>query len=454
MSLLLSFLSLLPRCLLGFCVVHSIWRADEPNYLLIKLSISGAVGFGLSSLASFLWIWFGIPFYAYALAETLISLAWTVWILIRLRPDFSRVWHIGICSSGNDTLWSVLLLAGTILYALGIVLVSLEFPHGLMDAWSNWNVVSRFIYLGGTEWQNTFLRQMDHPDYPFFMAMNNALTWVPLQKDTIWGPIAFHALITIFTAGLLFAFINALKGYRQAAFAVILFMVQPLTYRSSMSQLADFPLSYLILGVGGFTLLYLNTGDRKLALLSGFLAGLAAWTKNEGLVFLFICSVVWLYIGWRKDLAAFKKYAFGLALPLTVVVLFKAFLAPSNDVISGIQDITSRIMDGSRYLRILEYAAPRLWGIGGGSINLVGLIIVCGVIVGRSQQKYSGGLTILFMIAGQLSAYFFIYLVTPHDLEWHLKASIDRLYLHVIPLAFLWIFLWLKSPQEFSSKES
>jgi hypothetical protein len=61
---------------------------------------------------------------------------------------------------------------------------------------------------------------------------------------------------------------------------------------------------------------------------------------------------------------------------------------------------------------------------------------------------------IVTVIGFQLAVYFGIYLLTPLDLDYHLRTSLDRLYMHVLPLALLGIFLWLKSPQELLSKES
>jgi hypothetical protein len=44
----------------------------------------------------------------------------------------------------------------------------------------------------------------------------------------------------------------------------------------------------------------------------------------------------------------------------------------------------------------------------------------------------------MILIGAQLIIYLGVYLVTPRDLEWHLRTSIDRVLLHIAPLA-LWV---------------
>jgi ABC-type Fe3+-siderophore transport system permease subunit len=89
-----------------------------------------------------------------------------------------------------------------------------------------------------------------------------------------------------------------------------------------------------------------------------------------------------------------------------------------------------------------------LWKLGGTPVSLIGLIIFVALLIGRAKRPLSGTWTIAMMIILQLAVYFGIYLLTPLELTYHLKTSLDRLYLHVFPLALLWFFVWLKSPQE------
>jgi hypothetical protein len=454
MTAVFSFISLFPRIFLGFWLVELVWNSAKKEHLMVKIFLAGAAGFGVSSLLAFLWIWLGGSIEHYAFLEAIVALLFTVlglsWRYKVLRDAVKPVWKL----DGTALFWHIIAGAGVLLFMLNLISVGFQFPHGGMDAWTNWNVVSRFIYLGGDDWQNTFLRNFDHPDYPLMMTISNAITWAQVGKNSIWGPISFHFLVTLSTAGLLFSLVNMFKGNRQAYLTALLFMMQPSIPANGMSQYADFPLSYIIIGAGGMTLLYFQTHEAGIPILAGFLTGLAAWTKNEGFVTIAGFTLVWIIISSQKRWSVFRNYIFGLAFPLIVLILFKSLLAPPNDLVSGGQNMFERITDMERYALILNKAAATLWNLGGGSIPMIGLIIIYGVIVGRSKQRIKGLWTIGSVILIQLLAYFIVYLTTPHDLKWHLITSVGRLYSHILPLAFLLFFVWINSPQELVAKES
>jgi len=448
MTLLLSFAALLPRLLLGFCVVHFIWNATDWKSLLVKVFLSAGVGFGVSSLFGFLWIWLSLPLTVYAILESVFAIMLTGWMVFAHRPSFQKM------TERLDLTWVLILAAGVFLFAMNLAIYSLQYPHGRPDAWINWNVVARFVYLGGADWQATFLRQFDHPDYPFFMAVTNAITWVFVRAESTWGPIAFHFVISIFTAGLLFALVNHLRDFKQASLAAILFMSLPFIVDQGMRQYADLLLAYLMLAAGGLTFLYLQTKEVRIAILAGLMIGLGSWAKNEGLAAILGISLIWVLTALKKEgRLAFWNYIFGLAFPLLVVFLFKLFLAPSNDLISAGGSSLGKILDFGRYVTILQKAGEMLLNLSGIPLPLIGLIILIMMLTGRSAVHVNGMWMFGVVIGLQLAIYFGIYVLTPLDLTFHLKTSLDRLFLHILSMAFLWLFSWLRSPQELT-KES
>ena len=166
-------------------------------------------------------------------------------------------------------------------------------------------------------------------------------------------------------------------------------------------------------------------------------------------------SFVWaLLILKKEERPALLNYVLGLLFPVLVIALFKLFLAPSNDLMSAQGGLADKIFDIERYKIIFGVAIPMLWDLGNTPISMIGLIILTMLIVGKSKNRITGLWALAVIVLLQLAAYFGIFLLTPRDLTWHLNTSLDRLYLHVLPLAFLWLFIWLKSPQELLSKES
>jgi hypothetical protein len=101
-------------------------------------------------------------------------------------------------------------------------------------------------------------------------------------------------------------------------------------------------------------------GARPL-LLAGLTAGLSAWTKNEGLLFLLALTAGrgWVVVraqGWRAWLGEARTFAMGLAPILLMIVYFKARLAPPNDLMSdqGFRETAARLLDVTRYLEVLR----------------------------------------------------------------------------------------------------
>jgi len=451
MMLLLSFMALLPRLMLGFCIIHFIWSALDGRSLLVKVFLSAGIGLGISSLLSFLWIWFGLPLVVYVILESLLAIVLTGWLFYtdRIKPRFESQ------MDRSNAIWLLLLIAGVFLFAVNLALYGLQYPHGRPDAWINWNVVARFIYLGGENWQATFLRQFDHPDYPLFMALTNAITWVFVGEPSTWGPIAVNFLFALFAAGLLFSFVNLLRDFKQASLSTILFVSLPFITDQGMRQYSDFLLAYLMLAGGGLTLLYILKKEARLASLAGIVVGLGGWAKNEGLMAIVGFSIVWALIVFKtREKLVVRNYVLGLSFPLLVIVLFKLFLAPSNDLLSVHGNLLDKALDMGRYMIIFQKAGFILWNLGGTPYSLIALLALVVFLVGKSDRNIPDRWPLGVLIGFQLAVYFMIFVFTPHDLIWHLNTSLDRLYLHVLPLAFLWFFIWIKSPQDFFSKEN
>ena len=105
MTLFLSFVALLPRLLLGFCIVHFIWGAMDGKSLFVKVFLSAGIGFGISSLFGFLWIWLGLPLTVYVILESAVAVALTGWIFYKNRTEF----HIPKMTDKTNFIWGLIL---------------------------------------------------------------------------------------------------------------------------------------------------------------------------------------------------------------------------------------------------------------------------------------------------------------------------------------------------------
>jgi hypothetical protein len=66
---------------------------------------------------------------------------------------------------------------------------------------------------------------------------------------------------------------------------------------------------------------------------------------------------------------------------------------------------------------------------------------------GDSTSSSRGIFAVGIILLIQLLGYFAIYVVTPHDLEWHLAFSLTRSIYHLFPTALLLLFLVTDTPE-------
>ena len=94
-----------------------------------------------------------------------------------------------------------------------------------------------------------------------------------------------------------------------------------------------------------------------------FMAGFSGWVKNEGLLFFIVFSVAMLIANIRSK-SFIKSYLLGALLPMIIIVVFKLFYAPANDVVAGQSGSSmSKLLDISRYIIVSKEFIKNTWKI-------------------------------------------------------------------------------------------
>jgi hypothetical protein len=186
------------------------------------------------------------------------------------------------------------------------------------------------------------------------------------------------------------------------------------------------------------------------------MTGLAAWTKNEGLLFLPIVFLVRTFViashrGIRVSIKELIMFAIGVLPILVVLSIFKSKIPSTNEVFAGqnISAIIARLTDFSRYLAIAKSFIVFFYD----KLAKEWLIVlpIYFFLLGKTKQPMTKGgfqtafLSVFLMLVG----YFFIYLITPLNLQWHINTSIWRLFLHLWPTMIFSFFLVVATPEEF-----
>jgi hypothetical protein len=204
-------------------------------------------------------------------------------------------------------------------------------------------------------------------------------------------------------------------------------------------------------------------------IIAGVAAGLMAWTKNEGLMILCVVILIRFFIvavgedGWKGAVKQILWVAAGLVPVLLAVAVFKMHLAPSTDLFidQNIQKIWARLTDLQRYKAILyAYVQTGLTFTQGipdirtgfrlnlGIAGIVLLAVYLFLSVISAERKDKGNiLCVLIFTLITLWSYFVVYLITPHDLDWHLMTSLNRLLLQLWPTIIFIAFIAARPPE-------
>ena len=433
----------------------------------LHVSLAVGLGVGLSSCGYFLWLFLaGPPGNLYHASEL------TVFAAIGLFGSMMRNAAATTANSSElrpaaEPRWQRLLLAAFVaalaLAMLGAVGVYWRDPLGDWDAWAIWNQRARFFFRAGEQWRQAFAPMFHHPDYPLLVPSGNARLWSYLGDEPAWSPWLLGVLFIFATVGVLTAGLWRLRSRSQGLLAGLALLGMVAFLQRGAWQYADVPLGFYILAAVLSLVLY-DAAERPpagLLVLSGLMAGLAAWTKNEGLLLPIILPAARALVLWWRHAARqapreLLYWLLGVAPALTMDVLQKLCLTASNDLVSNQTWQTSlqQLADVSRYGQILQ---TLLLYTGRIARPFLVVLPLAGLLLGRAPQRTAGarGLPGATLVLGlQLAGYFLAYLLTPWDLHWHLASSADRLLLQLCPLCLLILFLWLATPEEAFAEEA
>ncbi|HEX4785534.1 MAG TPA: glycosyltransferase family 39 protein [Candidatus Sulfotelmatobacter sp.] len=436
--------------------------------LLLRVSISIGYGLGIFSVVFLLCRIFSVT--------NLITLDGAVFVLLSGFAILCRVRRSPAVScppTGIDgRTWLHRLLASAFCVALGVAAYSAverarAHPHGDgWDAFGIWNLHARFLFLGGAHWRDGFspLIPWSHPDYPLLLPGAIAHFFSYLGYDDPRVPVVIALLFTFSTIGILFSALAILRGRTPAMLAALALSATPFFIEQGTSQYADIPLSFFVLATIALLCLYddrsVNSSpSRRLVAGAGFAVSLAAWTKNEGL--LFLCAILGARFltlmrstilcrpsrpqneTRRESWIAFGILLLSVAPGLFLIAWFKHF-APPGDLFSDSAKSLHRLVDPLRYWAILKWYVKGFlrfgnWSLIPGTLTLIGFYLIAGNKRGR-KPDFSFRCSALALLL-TLGGYFAIYLITPYDIYWHLRFSLARLFLQLWPSAIFLFFL-------------
>jgi hypothetical protein len=448
----MTILALVLPILLGYFVVRLAW----PNgwrvcrHDLLRASLGAGLGLGIGSMLFFLARSMAAPQAALPLEGILVvALAGAcAWFGRGQKCVFCDAPAGGADQREIGSGW--LFGSGALLIAAAAMatyaLFSIMAPVGEWDAWSIWNLRAKFLALGGDHWRDGFstLIAWSHPDYPLLVPASIAQVWQAAGGDSPVAPILVQGILLFACAGLLYAGVEILRGRTQAALALLALLGASTFARNGAAQYADIPLSFFILAAA--LLMILEERFSTAGVLAGLSLGFAAWTKNEGLLFV-AAALVARAVFLRPSVMCWARLGAGFAPAAAVVVFFKLHDAPANDLLASAK--LSRLAEFGRYWAVTYEFVHQILIFGGYVISPVLVLGVYAWLLGvpEEQKRSRANRALLAMLALMLAGDFAIYILSANDLDWQLGTSLSRVLLQVWPLTVLTLFAFLAAPK-------
>jgi hypothetical protein len=356
----------------------------------------------------------------------------------RVRAYRVRQWGFprGLCRR----LLPLTFVAGLLFATYGMSRAWIRVPHGNWDAWMIWNLRAKFLAAGDGLVSRAWSGNVhSHTEYPLLLSGYVANCWTDMGNTSPLGPIAtsflfFLALLCTVTGG-----IAVLRGSILGLLAGICLMGIPPLLSEVPAQYSDIPLACFFACAVVFALL-------DCPVISGTMAGCAAWTKDEGLLFLAVTFVA-IAILKRSRLSGF---CYGAAPFVAILLVFKFAIArhaPSSLLTLSRVGLPSRLIDLSRYHFIARRMAREIvnWRLGWYHPGLPLLVLMVGLGINRHYFRdvlFTGWIAVALLLG-----YFGIFVITSLPLEWHLQTSLTRLFVQVSPIILLSVFTAIKVPE-------
>jgi hypothetical protein len=433
--------------LLGVLAVRALWPRTGPLLLDLPLLLSLGLGVGLG-LTSMIFFAASLlseqPARVSAGLELLLGLAlgWHLWRRKRLvtDPALAPAWWPSL----TVAVVAAIFLQACVVATIATVRAGATEPYGSWDGWAIWNMHARFMFRGGGTWASVLRAPQlgwSHPDYPLLVPASVARVWSYAGQDAPWMAALVSTLFGVATVGLLVAATMRLRAPAIALVGGLVLLGTPFFVTFASNEHADIPLGFFILA----TLVLIALSERVpeawgLPALAGLTAGLAAWTKNEGLLFAVVVVLAWslsqLARGSRRATGCLLG---GLAVALVPVLYFKIALAPSNDLVAGQSaERLGRLLDWSRHRLIVSAFWRDVSRFG--EWRFAPFLALALPLAGSGWRRLNRReWLVAAVLALMLAGYYGVYLLTPQDLATQLEFSLVRLLLQLWPAA---VFFW------------
>lgn len=430
--------------------------AATPRQLFASLGLAYLSGVALVMLSAILLLVIGLPMSAPVYLALSLALAAAFFVPALRRSETKAGWRpprfdwkapkewVG----SRTTAWW---LAALTLFVLGVMVLvgymsAVKLPVAGWDGWSIWLRKGLMLFDSDslpTSFFTSANYEYMHADYPILLPLWESAFFrfagtadAQALHGQFWIMFVAGLWAGAFLAHRIAGAVNGSKEWAAAIWAPILgvMLVTSTTRVQLMSMYADIPLGIFAF-VAVMALALWLTADHSGYLWTGsLLLGAVANLKNEGLttaVAILGALILMRLIapGGRSRLEAAKPALIGAAIVTVTMLPWRIWIKLQD--ISGDLPIGRGLSPGYLWERrgrldptweavLKELNDPGAWNVI--PAIALGLILVCLIVgVRRSLAGFY-----LLALAGTLAVLVWAYVISPNELDWHLRTSVDR----------------------------
>jgi hypothetical protein len=469
--LILSIIPFIISGVTGWLLLRCFTHKQKTAHCFLDGVMAGCLGIAVSvmlSFSSYLIFNHWVPIYVLCAHAALIL----VLITRRLFLNPCMFQNTRLRPVGSTTEW--IFFGLLVIASIPLWYQVFFYAYGGWDAWSTWNLKAKFLFLGGTDWQNLFEPKLwrSSPHYPLFLPLTNVWSWVIQNNAAYQGPAFTAFLITWINGALLTFSLYYFTRSRAAILPALMLFSLPFFNKLALSQYADNVVAlYLLL----CAVLWVKaiTEERPLDLgLCGFFLGIMSFIKNEGLLYagwfaILICGFLILDKKIKQRTSFLVSFVIGGIIGSIPTLIFYLIYAPHNitfvnGLISAGKPSTIQRFQTILGFYSLEFFSP-LWNVialfhsdlEAGSFvckwNGIWLLLTGGLfLAGRQCFRRPWWIFAIFIPAFMtvITAYYWIN--TYFESEWWLQVSLNRIISTFLPLWLFWVFLsiWRRPQKE------
>jgi len=446
--------ALLTAVFIGFNILYLIFGRMDRFYLMEAVFVSYGIGLAAISLEMLIFYILGMKFNIPGMMiPWMLLFAVNIAAYFRTKKRFTFVRDNASEKRKGGTL-SLFLTFGIVFEIFYAFFRALAKPIESYDAIAIYAIKSKIFYLAKVipaDFFSGIARAFPHPDYPLNIPLAEVFVYLSLgnlndQLVKIIFPLYFVGILCV----LYFAMRRFAGRTYALAFTFILASIPQFNAYAANAYL-ELPLAFYCLLSALFLFGYLeNMKDTRALVMSAAMAALAAWTKNEGLMYCVINTflVFFFTVAKRKDLTIKDIYRPFLYLAVILIVLspwmfIKARYHISSDEINLANLNPAYLLKqvpklGSIFYEFQkQFFGPKKWNILWPAVLFI--LIVNWKKVSSGVQKYAG-ISILLAISG----YILFYMISYVDVAFFASKTWARFLLHFLPVVILWLAYMLK----------